>query len=140
MYPRDVTANSAAMSWRKSGARVTIQRSFDSSPSYEKYLQRRKKGTPRKKHPTHPEMVRRAHQRIIGAIRKRGNGYIEAMKAKDAVRVLKKWVRNDDGRLGTGKQVFGVLHKAFDDLCRAHVITKRRFGYVLNPHTFIPAA
>lgn len=120
---------------------MNLPRSYESSPSFEKYSNRKKKGQPRnKKPPTRVEMVRRARQRIIGAVHKKGNGFIMATKSKDAVAVLKHWVRNDDGKLGRGTQVFNVLQQAFNELCRAEVFSKTRYGFKLNPHTVIQAA
>lgn len=99
----------------------------------EKFAPRVKRGKAVKKRPSYAEMVRRARQRIIGATRKRGDGFIQATNLNDAVAALKKWVRSTDGKIGRGEQVYNVIKTAFRQLFHAGVFTRVRLGYKLNP-------
>ena len=90
----------------------------------------------RKPNLTRHEMVRRARQRIIGATRKRG-GYIAAASVQDAVKALKKWVRNDDGKLGPRNGFHGIIARAFRELHEANVFSRLAYGYKLNAHVVI---
>lgn len=99
--------NRGSRSWSRRSSKPKRQRSFD-------------------------VMVETAQRRIIAATQRIGHGFVQAENPKQAVQILKRWVRANDGRIGKGSQVFEVLYKAFLNLLRADVFEYEDPGYRLR--------
>ncbi len=109
----------------------------DETTTFEKFRNRRNDSQSRrssrpKRQRSFNAMVQTAQRRIIAATQRIGHGFVQAENPKQAVQVLKRWVRANDGRIGKGPQVFEVLRKAFLNLLRADVFEYEDPGYRLN--------